>query len=74
MTDSDWDHGLGRQHVMAWRGDALVGHASLVLRRLLHGGVALRTGSVEAVAVHPEHRRRGLDPGLIRDWRDVDVW
>jgi aminoglycoside 2'-N-acetyltransferase I len=60
MTECDWEHGLGGLHVMAWQGDAIVGHASLIQRRLLHGGAALRTGYVEAVAVHPDHRRVGL--------------
>jgi aminoglycoside 2'-N-acetyltransferase I len=59
FTDDDWDHSLGGMHVQVRDGATLVGQASVVLRRLIHGGRALRTGYVEAVAVHPEHRRRG---------------
>jgi aminoglycoside 2'-N-acetyltransferase I len=59
FDDDDWEHGLGGIHALVWDGDALVGHGSVVQRRLLHGGRALRTGYVEAVAVHPDHRRRG---------------
>lgn len=40
-------------------GAELVGHGSVVMRRLLHDGRALRTGYVEAVAVRSDHRRRG---------------
>jgi aminoglycoside 2'-N-acetyltransferase I len=60
MTGSDWEHALGGMHVMAWHGASLVGHASLIQRRLLYRGTALRTGYVEAVGVHPNHQRRGL--------------
>jgi aminoglycoside 2'-N-acetyltransferase I len=57
--DDDWEHALGGVHALIWEGDELVGHASVVMRRLLHAGAALRCGYVEAVAVHPDHQRRG---------------
>ena len=59
MTDADWEHSLGGMHAIAWRGDVLVGHASVVQRRLVHGGLALRTGYVEGVGVHPAWQRQG---------------
>jgi len=65
FTDADWDHTVGGIHVMAWEGDALIGHASVVQRRLLHGGRALRTGYVEAVAVRADRRRRGHGGALM---------
>jgi aminoglycoside 2'-N-acetyltransferase I len=46
-------------HALAWEGDELVGHASVVQRRLLHGGRALRAGYVEGVGVRADRRRRG---------------
>lgn len=49
MTDHDWEHALGGMHALVWEGDELIGHASLVQRRLLHGGHALRAGYVEGV-------------------------
>ncbi len=60
FTDDDLEHALGGVHVMAWHGDELVGHASVVQRRLLHDGRVLRVGYVEGVGVRPEFRRRGL--------------
>src|SRR5262249_13739667 len=36
-----------------------------VQRRLLYGGRALRTGYVEGVAVHADHRRRGHGTALL---------
>ena len=42
MTDDDWEHGLGGIHALLWEGPALIGHASLIQRRLLHHGRALR--------------------------------
>jgi aminoglycoside 2'-N-acetyltransferase I len=59
MTDDDWDHSLGGVHAMVWEGPALIGHASVVQRRLLYRGRALRTGYVEGVAVRADRRRRG---------------
>lgn len=65
MTDHDWDHALGGLHALAWEEGELVGHVSLVQRRLLHGGRALRAGYVEGVAVHPARRRRGYGAAMI---------
>jgi aminoglycoside 2'-N-acetyltransferase I len=59
MTDDDWDHSLGGVHAMVWEGPALIGHASVVQRRLLYRGRALRTGYVEGVAVRADRRRHG---------------
>jgi aminoglycoside 2'-N-acetyltransferase I len=59
MSDDDWEHALGGVHALAWDGDELVGHASVVQRRLLHGGRALRAGYVEGVGVRADRRGRG---------------
>jgi len=56
----DWDHALGGLHALAWEGEELVGHASIVQRRLLHGGRALRAGYVEGVAVRADRRQPRL--------------
>lgn len=65
MTDEDWEHALGGIHAFAWARGRLVGHASVVQRRLLHRGHALRTGYVEGVGVHPERRRQGYGAALM---------
>jgi aminoglycoside 2'-N-acetyltransferase I len=59
ITEHDWEHSLGGVHAMVWEGEELIGHASVVQRRLLHGGGALRTGYIEGVAVRADRRRRG---------------
>ena len=59
FEEADWEHALGGIHALAYEGEALVGHASVVMRRLLHEGRALRAGYVEAVGVRREHRRSG---------------
>lgn len=51
--EADWEHALGGMHSIIIDGDVVIGHASVVRRRLLHGGVAWRTGYAEAVGVHP---------------------
>jgi aminoglycoside 2'-N-acetyltransferase I len=59
MTEDDWEHALGGMHALVWEGPVLIGHASVIQRRLLYRGRALRTGYVEAVAVRADRRRRG---------------
>jgi aminoglycoside 2'-N-acetyltransferase I len=59
MTDQDWEHCLGGVHALVWEGTDLIGHASLIQRRLLHGGAALRAGYVEGVGVRADRRGRG---------------
>jgi aminoglycoside 2'-N-acetyltransferase I len=65
FEEADWRHALGGVHALAWDGEALIGHASVVQRRLLHGGGVLRAGYVEAVAVREDHRRRGHGGALM---------
>ncbi|GAA0481285.1 GNAT family N-acetyltransferase [Streptomyces sp. NPDC046215] len=65
FSDEDWDHSVGGMHALAWDGGRLVGHGCVVQRRLLHGGRALRTGYVEAVAVRAERRRQGVASAVM---------
>ena len=51
---ADWEHALGGVHALVWDGPALIGHGSVIQRRLLHEGRALRAGYVEAVAVRAD--------------------
>jgi aminoglycoside 2'-N-acetyltransferase I len=63
--DADWEHALGGQHLLVHDGERLVGHGSLVMRRLLHDARALRAGYVEAVATASSHRRRGVGTAVM---------
>ncbi len=65
ITDDDYEHALGGMHALVWEGQELIGHGSVVMRRLLHGGRALRTGYVEGVAVRSDQRRRGHGAALM---------
>jgi aminoglycoside 2'-N-acetyltransferase I len=65
MTDDDWEHTLGGVHVLVWEGGELVGHASVVQRRMLHAGRALRTGYVEGVGVRADRRGRGHGAAMM---------
>jgi aminoglycoside 2'-N-acetyltransferase I len=65
IEDSDWEHALGGVHALAYAGGELVGHASVVQRRLMHGGRALRCGYVEAVGVRAHARRQGHAGALM---------
>ncbi|MDQ6846288.1 MAG: GNAT family N-acetyltransferase [Candidatus Dormibacteraeota bacterium] len=63
MTEDDWEHALGGVHAVLWEGDEVIGHASVVQRRLMHGGRTFRTGYVEGVGVRAD--RRGLGHGAM---------
>jgi aminoglycoside 2'-N-acetyltransferase I len=65
FEEHDWEHALGGIHALAYDGGELVGHASVVQRRLLHRGRALRAGYVEAVGVRKQARRRGHAGALM---------
>jgi aminoglycoside 2'-N-acetyltransferase I len=65
LDDHDWDHALGGVHALVWEDGAIVAHASVVQRRMLHGGRALRTGYVEAIAVRLDRRGRGYGRALM---------
>jgi len=71
MTESDWEHSLGGIHALAWDGPDLVGHAAVIQRRILHGGVALRTGYIEGVGVRSDRRRKGIGAALMEPLEDV---
>src|SRR3954447_13699815 len=71
LSDEDWEHGLGGMHALVWDEGELVGHGSVVQRRLLHGGRALRTGYVEGVGVRADRRRRGIAGALMAELEGV---
>ena len=66
FAEDDWEHALGGMHALLREDGELIGHASVVQRRLVHDGRALRTGYVEGVAVRADRRRRGHGAVLMR--------
>ena len=72
FTDDDWDHARGGLHAVAFDGSELVGHASVVQRRLLHDGKALRAGYVEGVAVRADRVTDRARLGPARRARQFD--
>lgn len=71
LTEHDWEHALGGMHALTWDGAELIGHASLIQRRLLHGGRALRAGYVEAVAVRADRRGEGHGAAMMAALEDI---
>jgi aminoglycoside 2'-N-acetyltransferase I len=65
MSDDDWEHTLGGVHALVWEGHELVGHASVVQRRILHAGRALRAGYVEGVGVRADRRGCGHGAAMM---------
>ena len=62
---------MGGVHVLAQDDGRLVGHAAVVERRIEIGGVALRTGYVEAVAVAPDRRGEGIGSRVMDDVAEI---
>lgn len=60
FTDADWEHALGGMHALVCHHGALIAHGTVVQRRLVHHGRALRCGYLEAVAVRADWRGLGL--------------
>jgi aminoglycoside 2'-N-acetyltransferase I len=58
-SDDDWEHCIGGVHALLWDQGELIAHGSVVQRRLLHGGRALRAGYIEAVGVRTDKRGQG---------------
>ncbi len=59
MPEDDWEHALGGMHATVWEGDVAVAHGSVMMRRLVLDGQALRCGYVEAVGTRPDRRGVG---------------
>ncbi len=59
MTDDVFDNVLGGVHALVYDDAELIGHGSVVQRRLMHQGRALRAGYVEGIAVRRDRRRHG---------------
>jgi aminoglycoside 2'-N-acetyltransferase I len=71
FTEIDWKHALGGVHAIAYDGDELIGHASVVQRVLLHRGDVLRAGYVEGVGVRRDRQRGGVGGSVMDAIGDV---
>jgi aminoglycoside 2'-N-acetyltransferase I len=67
FEDTDWQHALGGMHVLIEEDGEVIGHASVVQRRVIAAGRTLRCGYVEAVAVRGDRRRRGHGGTLMHE-------
>ncbi len=65
VSDDTFDNVLGGMHTLVFEDGELIGHASVIQRRLLHGGRSLRTGYIEGVAVRSDRRRRGHGDAMM---------
>jgi aminoglycoside 2'-N-acetyltransferase I len=70
FTEDDWQHCLGGVHALAYDGDRLVGHGSVVQLRLSCDGRELRTGYVEGMGVLAAMRRRGFGAAVMQALED----
>lgn len=66
MTAEDWEHALGGLHTLVHEDGELIGHASVIQRRLLNNGRALRCGYVEGVGVRVDRRGRGHGAAMMK--------
>jgi aminoglycoside 2'-N-acetyltransferase I len=65
VGDEAFENVLGGVHALVVEDGELTGHASVVQRRLLYAGQALRTGYIEGVAVRADRRRRGHGDAMM---------
>jgi aminoglycoside 2'-N-acetyltransferase I len=65
VSDDTFDNTLGGVHALILSGGELIGHGSVVQRRMLHAGRSLRTGYIEGVAVRADRRRQGHGARLM---------
>jgi aminoglycoside 2'-N-acetyltransferase I len=65
VGDDTFENVLGGLHALLAEDGELVGHASVVQRRLLYDGRPLRTGYIEGVAVREDRRRRGHGAAMM---------
>jgi aminoglycoside 2'-N-acetyltransferase I len=65
FSDADWEHAQGGMHAVICHHGTLIAHASVVQRRLLYRGAALRCGYIEAVAVREDWREQGLGAAVM---------
>jgi aminoglycoside 2'-N-acetyltransferase I len=65
VSDDTFDNALGGVHALVLDDGELIGHSSVVQRRLLHAGRAMRTGFIEGVAVRADRRRQGHGARLM---------
>jgi aminoglycoside 2'-N-acetyltransferase I len=65
LTENAFENVLGGVHALLHEDGELIGHASVVQRRLLHGGRELRAGYIEGVAVRADRRRHGHGDAMM---------
>jgi aminoglycoside 2'-N-acetyltransferase I len=64
LTDDDYEHALGGMHALVRDGTELIGHGSVILRLVPHGGRSLQPGTWKASRCAPTvagRSRRGVD-------------
>jgi aminoglycoside 2'-N-acetyltransferase I len=65
VSDDTFDNVLGGMHALILEDGELIGHGSVVQRRMVHAGRAMRTGYIEGVAVRADRRRQGHGARLM---------
>jgi aminoglycoside 2'-N-acetyltransferase I len=65
VSEDTYENVLGGIHALVIEDGVLIGHASVVQRRMLHRGLTLHTGYIEGVAVRADRRRRGHGDAMM---------
>lgn len=66
FNEHDFAHAMGGRHWLVEADGRIVGHASVVERRIEVDGRWLRAGYLEAVATLPAFERRGYGSGIVQ--------
>jgi aminoglycoside 2'-N-acetyltransferase I len=70
FDDDDWHHTIGGLHAIARDADDVIGHGSVVGRRMWQDDNALDVGYVEAVAVRADRRRARIGSSVLAALED----
>ena len=71
VSDDTFNNVLGGVHALILEDGELIGHGSVIQRRLLYAGRALRTGYIEGVAVRADRRRQGHGAAMMSELEQV---
>ena len=67
FSAEDFEHCMGGQHFVVLRDSQLLAHGSVVSRKICFDDLRLDVGYVEALAVRPDWRGRGVGSDLLAE-------
>jgi len=67
FSDEDWGHAFGGTRFIGTLDERVIAHGAVVARRIWIDDLEMNVGYVEAIAVSPEHWRKGFGKKLMAE-------